>query len=145
MHKFILQLASQIKNALQFNLTEQSTRKYWVIELSDSYCALSDCVDTEAKLTVLCVWALREAVEQVPARWLFPLIIAWRCSPLVSALRNRIWQTSQCIAEMERDGVYTPQINPFVFPIVILSGLKMLPKLRQNACKTLNFLNKIEQ
>lgn len=89
-----------------------------------------------------CVWALCETVEQVPARWLFPLIITRRCFLLVCVLRNWIWQTSRCIAEIERDVVYSPQINPFVSPIVILSCLKMLPKLRWNACKSWNIWTK---
>lgn len=49
------------------------------------------------------------------------------------------------ITEMERDVVYYQQINPFVFPIAILSCLKKLPKLRQNACKAQNIVNKMEQ
>lgn len=58
--------------------------------------------------------------------------------PLVCVLWNRIWQTSKCIAEMESEVVYSPQINPFVSPAVILSSLKMLPKLRRDACKGRN-------
>lgn len=49
------------------------------------------------------------------------------------------------IAEMERDGLYSPQISPFVFPTVIMSALKMLAKLIQNGCKTLITANQIEQ
>lgn len=92
------------------------------------------------------VFGLCMKLEQVTARWLFPLIITRRCFSLVYVLWNWTWQTSQCIAEIERDGVYSPQIIPFVFPIVILSALRMLPKLIQNDCKTLrlNIVNKIE-
>lgn len=121
----------------------QEILSHRAIALSDSYCALSDCLTLRPSKS--CVWALCKTVEQVPARWLFPLIITRRCSPLVCVPWNWIWQTSRCIAEIERDGVYSPQISPFVFPRVILSDLKMLLELRQNACKTLNIVKKIEQ
>lgn len=50
--------------------------------------------DTQGQANSPVSAALCETVEQVPARWLFPLIITRRCSPLVCVLQNWIWQTS---------------------------------------------------
>lgn len=116
-------------------MTEQSYRKHWVTHLfSLTHSFLTLGPNCSPPVSELCP----KTEEQVPTCCPLPLIITERCSSHVCVRQNWIWQTILCSVEMERDGAYSPQINQFVCPVVIVSGSKMLLRLRWTASETLN-------